>query len=86
MVPLNRDSGRNSGRFSFVERGNGSWSPVVYAAGLTTKAAPKEIAILAEIVQQTRKSGFIAGPEDGGVSRGAFPDGRQMFSQWFSVT
>jgi hypothetical protein len=85
MVPLNRDSGRNSGRFSFVEGGNRSWSPVVYAAYLTAKATLKEIAVLAEIMQQAGKPGFIACPDDCGVLRGAFRDGHQMFFQWFGA-
>jgi hypothetical protein len=34
-------------------------------------------------VQQAGKSGFIAGPEDYGVIRGALGDGNQMFYKWF---
>jgi hypothetical protein len=83
MVPLNRDSGRNSGRFSFVEGGNRSWSPVVYATDHTSEATLKEVTVLAEIMQHAGKSSFIACPEDCGVFRGALGDGDQMFYKWF---
>jgi hypothetical protein len=49
---------------------------VVYPADLTSQATLKEVTILAEIVEQPGKSGFIACPEDCGVFRGAFRNGR----------
>jgi hypothetical protein len=85
MVSLNRDSGWNACRSSFVERGDRTWGPVVYAANLASQATLKQVAVLAEVVQQAGKSRLIAGPEVCGIPRGAFRDGHQMFSQWFGA-
>jgi hypothetical protein len=49
---------------------------VVYPADLTSQATLKEVTILAEIVEQAGKSGLFACPEDCGVFRGAFRNGR----------
>lgn len=76
MVPLDCNRGWNPCRLSLVEGGNRSGGPVVYPADLTSQATLKEVTILAEIVEQPGKSGFIACPEDCGVFRGAFRNGR----------
>jgi hypothetical protein len=69
-----------------MQGGNRSWRPVVYAANLTSQAPLKEVTMLAKIVEQAGKSGFIACPEDCGVFRGAFRNGHQMFAKWFGAT